>query len=360
MLQITSKNFNKRRMKIEVHYGKKIQEAAKEQEHVAESLYERFKESKKVEIHMDFKLGHCAICESTWKSGDFAIEKLMLVPTGKGQKSVTVTIPRVVCHTCSKTMSDEDQESPAESALSSTLGTAWRVFAESLDKRGKPKSKPNSKGPTPHASPSIKPTYKSKITQNNPKPKGPALARSPPVRHAPGGGPRNMATNATLRPSPNLSSAAVSTEGVDMVTPQMSQMDIGDSAAGDVPEGAVTGEAGVNQSGFLVCTQLVKTGGADKAGLQVGDIFQRLGYITKENFHDLKEIANYIRRSANQSIEAVVFRKQAGENRGARGAVFHRIKLQLTPLQSHDADGGGVLGAVMNLWPEPKPRHGGS
>merc|ERR1719411_606491 len=182
------------------------------------------------------------------------------------------------------------------------------------------------------------------------------MSRSPPVRHA---GARTSGTAATLRPSPNLSSAAVSTDGMATT---MSQMDI--SVAGDVPEGTMTGEAGVNQSGFLVCTQLVKTGGADKAGLQVGDIFERLGYITKSNFRDLKEIANYIRRNANQSIEAVVFRKQAGENRGPRGAIFHRIKLQLTPLQSHDAgynqfsDGGGVLGAVMNLWPEPKPRQG--
>merc|ERR1719189_2445571 len=142
-------------------------------------------------------------------------------------------------------MSDEDQEAPAESSLSRTLGTAWRVYAESLDKRGKPKSKPNSKGPTPQASPSIKPTYKSKIQQGMAKPKGPAMSRSPPVRHA---GARTSATGATLRPSPNLSSAAVSTDGMATT---MSQMDI--SVAGDVPEGTMTGEAGVNQSGFLVC-----------------------------------------------------------------------------------------------------------
>lgn len=360
MLQITSKTFNKRRTQIDVQYGKNVQEANKE-EHVAEALYERFKATKKVEIHMDFKLGGCAICECPWKTGHFAIEKLMLVPQKAGQQAVPVSIPRVVCHICSKTMSDEDDQVAEESATSSTLGTAWRVYTEMQDKRAKqPRSKPGSKGPTPQASPNIRPTFKSKLTQGNLQKRGPVLSRSPPVRNPPPGNPQqSRAPSGTpmMRPSPNLSSAALST-----ATDGMDCMSIGDAATvvssvpGDVM-GQSLGESAVNKAGFLVCTQLVKTGGADKAGLQVGDIFARLGHMTKDNFKDLKAVANFIRRSANQVIEAVVLRKQGGnEMRGGRGAVFHTIKLQLTPLQSHDADDGGVLGAVMNLWPKPEPR----
>jgi len=353
MLQITSKNFNKRRMKIDVQYGKNIQATpkSKEVEHVAGALYERFKSTKKVEIHMDFKLGRCAICEKAWSDGHFAIEKLMLVPVaGAGQKNVTVTIPRVVCHTCSKTMSDEDEQSPEESATSSTLGTAWRVHTELLDMRGR-----GSKGPTPQASPNLKPTFKSKLTQGNQK-KGPSMARfsrpdsSPPVRSH----PNSRANSGHMRPSPNLSSAAIST-----VTDGMESMSIGDAAtvtSAALESNVAMTQSAVDKAGFLVCTQLVKTGGADKAGLQVGDIFARLGHMNKDNFRDLKDVANFIRRSANQSIEAVILRKQAGSDRpGGRGAVFHTIKLQLTPLQSHDADDGGVLGAVMNIWPLPIP-----
>jgi len=365
MLQITSKNFNKRRTQIDVQYGKNIQEASKE-EHVAEALYERFKETKKVEIHMDFKLGNCAICESKWKTGHFAMEKLMLVPAKPGLQAVAVSIPRVVCHICSKTMSDEDDQVAEESATSSTLGTAWRVHTEIQDRqrksRSRPVSRPGSKGPTPQGSPNLRPTFKSKLTQGNLQKRfpqrGPALARSPPVRsQPPGGGSRAPSHTPQMRPSPNLSSAALST-----VTDGIEAMSIGDAAtvstvAGGDIMGQTLGESAVNKAGFLVCTQLVKTGGADRAGLQVGDIFARLGHMNKDNFKDLKAVANFIRRSANQHIEAVVLRKQGGtEARGGRGAVFHTIKLQLTPLQSHDADDGGVLGAVMNLWPKPEPR----
>merc|ERR1712241_739304 len=63
-----------------------------------------------------------------------------------------------------------------------------------------------------------------------------------------------------------------------------------------------------DKEGFLVCTQLVKTGGADKAGLQVGDIFIKLGHMDKQNFQGLKSLALYIRGSANKSIEAIVLR----------------------------------------------------
>lgn len=380
MMQITSKNFNKRRMKIDVQYGKNIQASPKtKEEHIAEALYERFKATKKVEIHMDFKLGNCAICESKWMTGHFAIEKLMLVPVkaGGNQQNVTVTIPRVVCPTCSKTMSDEDEQHPEQSATSSTLGTAWRVHTEFMDsRRPQPRSRPvsqpvsrtgsrgptpqGSRGPTPQASPNLRPannmrpTFKSKL-QGGARQKGPALARSPPVRNA---GRANSAGN--MRPSPQLSSAALSTatDGVDALS-------IGDACQSTVSsspgDNATVTQSAVNKAGFLVCTQLVKTGGADKAGLQVGDIFARLGHMNKDNFKDLKDVANFIRRSANQHIEAVVLRKQAGSDRpGGRGAVFHTIKLQLTPLHSHDADDGGVLGAVMNLWPKPEPRHSGN
>jgi len=346
MLQITSKNFNKRRMKIEVQYGKKIRPANKD-EHIAEALYEQFKTKRKVEIHMDFKLGNCAICENIWKSGDFAIEKLMLVPKNgevhKGEKPqpLRVTIPRVVCCSCSKTMAEDEQLTPEESATSSTLGSAWRVFTEITPKT------------TSGARPKTQTQKQSKNFQ-----RGPAIARSPPVRF-PAGGARPPATNPNLRPSPNF------TADTQSMHEQMENLEM-EPSGGDTSTGSVTPNSGkpdvmiserdVNKTGFLVCTQLVKTGGADKAGLQVGDIFVRLGNMTKSNFEGLKHVANFIRSSANVPIEAVVLRRQNIDNRGARGALFHTIKLRLTPLQSHDADGGGVLGAVMNLWPKPEAR----
>ena len=48
--------------------------------------------------------------------------------------------------------------------------------------------------------------------------------------------------------------------------------------------------------GFLICAQLVKTGGADQSGLQVGDVFVEYGHCSKKRFPGLKSIANLMRR----------------------------------------------------------------
>ena len=61
--------------------------------------------------------------------------------------------------------------------------------------------------------------------------------------------------------------------------------------------------------GFLICTQLVKTGGADQGGLQVGDVFVEFGHYSSKRFPGLKAIANLVRRSAGKEILVVVWRK---------------------------------------------------
>ena len=112
--------------------------------------------------------------------------------------------------------------------------------------------------------------------------------------------------------------------------------------------------------GFLICTQLVKTGGADQGGLQVGDVFVEFGHYSKKRFPGLKSIANLVRRSAGKEIPVVVWRKleQMGNMDDDAGrTVFQKLALKLKPLQSHDADGGGVLGAVINTYPLPEMKN---
>eukprot|EP01083_Nonionella_stella_P141781 437484_1 len=113
--------------------------------------------------------------------------------------------------------------------------------------------------------------------------------------------------------------------------------------------------------GFLICTQLVKTGGADQGGLQVGDVFVEFGHYSKTRFPGLKSIANLVRRSASKEINVVVWRKleqmNAIEDDGTGRTVFQKLALKLKPLQSHDADGGGVLGAVINTYPLPEMKN---
>lgn len=112
--------------------------------------------------------------------------------------------------------------------------------------------------------------------------------------------------------------------------------------------------------GFLICTQLVKTGGADQGGLQVGDVFVEFGHYSKHKFPGLKSVANMVRRSAGKEINVVVWRKleqMNAEDDGTGRTVFQKLALKLKPLQSHDADGGGVLGAVINTYPLPEMKN---
>jgi hypothetical protein len=112
------------------------------------------------------------------------------------------------------------------------------------------------------------------------------------------------------------------------------------------------------QHGFLICTQLVKTGGADQGGLQVGDVFVGFGHYSKSRFPGLKSIANLVRKSAGKEIPVVIWRKlESVEDDGSSKTLFQKLALKLRPLQSHDADGGGVLGAVINTYPLPEMKN---
>ena len=52
-----------------------------------------------------------------------------------------------------------------------------------------------------------------------------------------------------------------------------------------------------------------------------------------------------------------VMQQMALEDDGTGETVFQKLALKLKPLQSHDADGGGVLGAVINTYPLPEMKN---
>jgi len=109
------------------------------------------------------------------------------------------------------------------------------------------------------------------------------------------------------------------------------------------------------EDGFLICTQLVKTGSADQGGLQVGDVLVEFGHYSKGRFPGLKSIATLVRRSAGKEISVVVWRKLENVNT-FHPTTYQKLTLKVKPLQSHDANGGGVLGAVINTYPLPHTR----
>ncbi|ETO09164.1 phosphatidylinositol-4,5-diphosphate 3-kinase, partial [Reticulomyxa filosa] len=111
----------------------------------------------------------------------------------------------------------------------------------------------------------------------------------------------------------------------------------------------------VLEDGFLICTQLVKTGGADQGGLQVGDVMVEFGHYNKSRFPGLKSIAALVRKSPEKDIPVILWRKLEPLDKNSL-PVFQKISLKLKPLQSHDVNGGGVLGAVINTYPLPQTR----
>jgi len=147
MLQASKENFQKQRIELEVLYGKKINALNKTTENLAKPLYEYLRATKKIEVHLDFCLSLCAVCEQPWKTGDFAKEKMLLIPKPNEQstekpKPVRVTIPRVVCPSCSQTLSQDDRFERKEDLTACTLLEAWRTMVEKTNpKAGKPEVK---------------------------------------------------------------------------------------------------------------------------------------------------------------------------------------------------------------------------
>lgn len=330
MLQVTSKTFTKRRLELEVSYGKKIEGGTSES--ISKELCEHFKATKDAEIQLDFKLNTCAICENDWDTGDFAKEKLLLIPkagdqpvAGMKHVPIRITIPRVVCLSCSQTLSTEDEATRENSGKSCTLSEAWAGVLENTMQEQKEVKVVPSEQPRPQPSHNSYKGMRVSFPSNG-------VARYPAVRSVPA---RKQQVGESIEQQKQGGSGSVTPTGFE-----------------NQPG---TGASMVSKNGFLVCTQLVKTGAGDRAGLQVGDIFVQFGQMCKENFKGLKTLANFVRASGNQSIEAVVLRQMnEGNQRSKRGATFKKIRLYLTPLNSHDADDGGVLGAVMNIWPPPK------
>jgi len=349
MLQASDENFQKRRIELEVLYGKKITTSSKTTE-IGQALCEYLKATKKIEVHVDFCLNLCAVCELQWETGDFAKEKLLLIPKPNQHSTdkpkpvpVRVTIPRVVCASCSLTLSNEDGLEIKESIPAYTFSEAWRKLLGVTIPKVNVVSSLSHEIDNPLVS--LNQSAASKNQDNSEGFDQCASNRSPPLQEY---GNSNCRTHTSQQQQLDTAENSRQGENSGTVTPT--------SENNSSSSGGESLQSMVDQKGFLVCTQLVKTGGADLAGLKAGDIFTQFGNITKENFVGLKSVANFVRGSANKSFQAVVLRRVVeGNQHKKRGATFHKIRLHLTPLYCHDADGagGGVLGAVMNVYPLP-------
>jgi len=335
MLQASNENFLKKRIELEVSYGKRVSCAGTDQ--LAKELIEYLIDLKNIQVNLDFCLNLCAICEDQWTIGDFAKESLLLIPKPRNNPSdvpkIRITIPRVVCLSCSESLSNDDGGERIETSVICTVADAWRAM---LGKSTKVK-KIASSSLTDSTSNSFKHTAELHV---------------------------NVAGSQQF---PSVTSPVPWDCDIPDSLHRISQQQNGESSKRERESGTASptsdnssssgGESFeymVDQKGFIVCTQLVKTGRADLAGLKAGDIFTQFGNMTKENFDGLKSVANIVRRSANKTFQAVVLRQvNKGKKSKKQGSTFRKVRLNLTPLYCHDIDGGGVLGAVINTWPIP-------
>jgi len=344
MLQAHSENFRKKRIELEVSYGKKV--TFTDTDCLAVELIEYLKKTKNIEIHLDFFLNLCAICEIQWTTGDFAKETLLMIPKPSKHQGevpkVRVKVPRVVCLSCSETLSTEDGVQRIEAHAACTLEDAWHAMLG--NKRPKVSN--------------FVLSAQSEITPNSVEHSTSSKTRGAPTVHCGGRLEKLPAVHST---------ALLDYERRDRQL-QTSQQQEGEILRRDGEGESVTSTSDnlssssggeslqdmVDQKGFMTCIQLIKSGPADQAGMKSGDVFTEFGNIAKESFEGLKSVANLVRRSANKTIQAVVLRRVTGGNKPKkRGAKFRKIRLTLTPSYCHDTDGGGVLGAVINIWPIP-------
>lgn len=317
------------RLDLKIQHGRKCTISPEDAQTIGKSIASE----NQLPVDFDFHIDSCLLCQAPVTEGDYTVETVALIPkrghpNARNFKRVTLTLPRLSCVECSK----DNAEGQGVTRIETDSMSMLSIY--------------NCGGTNPAPSP----------TEAQPRP-APGHVRFPPIRSPPNVRYPQMRSQRLQNPreaaawSLNSQGKAGDLSSSSSPLPGENPLDEPEKAGGDGQNRARLDE------GFLVCTQLVKTGGADQAGLQVGDIFVKFGHFEKPEMGTicLKDIANFVRRSHDKKIHAVVLRRIQEGNRNGRRVHVQKIRLELTPLRSHDADGGGVLGAVFNTWPLPQP-----
>eukprot|EP00484_Ammonia_sp_Unknown_P003266 CAMPEP_0197074022 /NCGR_PEP_ID=MMETSP1384-20130603/210900_1 /TAXON_ID=29189 /ORGANISM="Ammonia sp." /LENGTH=379 /DNA_ID=CAMNT_0042512863 /DNA_START=125 /DNA_END=1264 /DNA_ORIENTATION=- len=286
----------------------------------------------------DDSMSSCVVCDEQCIDGKFAVETVLFIPNKNDPAydnlgRFRIELPRIACHECAAEYASMNAIHVITNNIQLSLAKVWQNYQS-----GELNLNVKSGGSAEDlVSPGALHQDENKFS--SPKPVPPQQVQ-PHARAA-----QQVQSAAT---SMNESTASQS-QSQSQSQAQKQTMPLSEA------------ERDPFDDGFLICTQLVKTGGADQGGLQVGDVFVEFGHYCKKRFPGLKSIANLVRRSAGKEINVVVWRKleqmNAVEDDGTGRTVFQKLALKLKPLQSHDADGGGVLGAVINTYPLPEMKN---
>jgi len=320
-------------------------------------------------------MSSCIICEDQCVDGEFAIETVLFIPNKNDAAydhlgRFRVELPRIACHQCAKDYAADNGVQTANPAAPPTRFSLAAVWTKYQNNGLKPANAPKLRPVNSQRSNSAKSSHSGRgaVNSEDQKESTSMMGRgSMPSQHGHSGDShrgqpqRHHGHSHGHHPGHGHSGRGNQGHHGHRGHHHGHAHHQHQSSSQKVAMPMEEAERDPFDDGFLICTQLVKTGGADQGGLQVGDVFVEFGHYSSKRFPGLKAIANLVRRSAGKEIHVVVWRKleQMGplDDDGTGRTVFQKLALKLKPLQSHDADGGGVLGAVINTYPLPEMKN---
>ncbi len=226
----------------------------------------------------------CVVCDEQCIDGQFAVETVLFIPNKNDAAydnlgRFRIELPRIACHECSvEYASINSINNINHNQIQLSLGKIWQNYQNGQLRADSPSNKVGAAGNTlnnvniNNQGQTQKDDEKLNIQNIS------SLSQQQQQHH------NNQDLNNPMNPNNNNNS------GKQTLPLSEAERDPFDD-------------------GFLICTQLVKTGGADQGGLQVGDVFVEFGHYSKKRFPGLKSIANLVRRSAGKEINVVVWRK---------------------------------------------------
>jgi len=326
------------KVKSSKHWISSWKTKMKDKEAELKELQSTLNETTRMYLSTQSQINHCCLCDDVCSEGFFAVETILLIPKDNSTQRFHYEVPRICCNSCSEhemPQQNKDKENIDKSG-GEVVGRIYEWWLKYQKQKDKEKKKNN--------------------TNNNVNANINSNTSTTAATTATGVNVISNTSNATATTTINATSTnanAVGGNNNNNNTNNSNEVnmhkDIENLSLKDRDNSAPL------EDGFLICTQLVKTGGADQGGLQVGDVLVEFGHYSKARFPGLKSIATLVRRSAGKEIPVVVWRKLENLD-SASQAMYQRLSLKVTPLQSHDANGGGVLGAVINTYPLPQTR----
>ena len=312
-----SKAFKRRSLKHRIECGILVNIGKQEIEELSIILGQ--KKCQMFDGSFNDNISSCVVCDEQCISGEFAVETVLFIPNKNNTNSdnlgrFRMDLPRIACRECSAEYQQENNIIKVGGGNNNdnikSLGRVWQMHQNGeLTQKQTDQSVQQQTQQIQHQHQRQHQHQHQHQNQSSSSLSGINMQQVPTIPAAGGGnigggniggGNINVGVNDNDDNKIGLPSDQGQSQQISSYQGQQ-QM--------NSPNNVHEAERDPFDDGFLICTQLVKTGGADQGGLQVGDVFVEFGHYSKKRFPGLKSIANLVRRSAGKEINVVVWRK---------------------------------------------------